>query len=795
MLGLLLQANINYNKDFNVRSFNKQQKTLQNIKKEIAQKKSILYEDPDIYSSDHSSSQGEETMRNSHISKKNTSFFSFNSKINDVENNNRVISKISKSYLQYKKLIKSLDIIIIILVFITCIMIQLDNSHTYNKNKKKRVLTSRLAQCISGDTTLVRGGKIIEINCTDNNYLNPEEYDEVFNKKNYLNQIDFNNKNVYQIPVHFEIDEYDAILRIFILIFTAVTIVLNFIVRKFQHIIVYYYSKQEDVSIFKTSIFAIFLIETIILLLIPYPNITRIFFYKELGLYILIPLSTYLSAFSLLRIIFILKILDSVTRWTSSMSEYICNKNSCKANEMFAFKAFQKEHPFIVLIFLLFGSCLVFGYSMRSFEILYWEHQQDSEFYQEWEYIWNCFWFVFVSMTTVGYGDFFPKTTPGRVCSLLCCFVGNYFVSTMMIFMTSITAKNEKEEKAYRLIIRLQHKEEIKNIYSEIIFCAFKTAKLNIKLKKKYAKNFFTQKNVRVKHILDKKSFLRQKMFFYMNRINLLKKEINRNTISLSKEKLFEICDRIKNDVEGIRYEMNFLEIINNSMKNYTNIQLKALSNLKKDYMTTKLLFEIISSNHELFPKVGNFLEIDKEIQKILKEPESKNSKRIVLSQTATPEKQQSHTPIMNIKRVKFNLLNSEIKKTRSTLDSEEKPKKTNSNKKNNSYTDILPEDPKNLSESFSFLFNQGPLENRTKSVLVKKKYSCKVSKAYEDIFDKVEMRKAERTNSSKKMNIYRHMSANNVSRKIKDDSSNCEEEKDSKMTREVTNEINNKEN
>ena len=788
MLGLLLQANLNYNKDFNVRSFSKQQQNLQNIKKEIAQKKSILYEDPDIYSSDHSSSQGEDALKNSHISKKNTSIFSINSKINAIENNNRAIVKISKSYLRYKKLIKTLDIIIIILVIITCIIIQLDDSHTYNKNKQKRILTGRLAQCIAGDTTLVRGGKIIEINCTDNNYLNPEEYDIVFNRKNYLNQINFKNKDVYQIPIHFEIDDYDEVLRIFILITTAITIVLNFIVRKLQHIIEYYYSKQEDVSLFKTSIFAIFLIETLILLLIPYPKITRVFFYKELGLYILIPLSTYLSAFSLLRIIFVLKILDSVTRWTSSMSEYICNKNSCRANEMFAFKAFQKEHPFIVLIFLLFGSCLVFGYSMRSFEILYWEHQQDSEFYQEWEYIWNCFWFVFVSMTTVGYGDFFPKTTPGRICSLLCCFVGNYFVSTMMIFMTSLTAKNEKEEKAFRLILRLEHKKEIRNIYSNVIFCALKTAKYNMRLKKKYSKSNFGRRSKNVKKILEKKDLLRKKMNYFMSKVVLLKKEISRNTISLSKEKLFEICDRIKNDVEGIRYEMNFLEIINNSMKNYTNIQLKALSNLKKDYLTTKLFFEIISSNDEIFPKIGKFLQKDKIIQEVLKEEDIRsNRKKIVLSKITTPVKEISHTPIISKKRVKFNL-SSSVKKNKDVLESERSPQKAqSSNRNNNSYNDSLPEDPKCLTERYNFLFNKTPFDNRTKSVLVKKKYSCKISKAYGDIFDKVEMRKMERTNSNKNMNIYKHLSSNTIKRKLNDDAS-CEEEKeDSKMTREVT--------
>jgi hypothetical protein len=86
-------------------------------------------------------------------------------------------------------------------------------------------------------------------------------------------------------------------------------------------------------------------------------------------------------------------------------------------------------------------------------------------------------------MTTVGYGDFFPKTTFGRVLSIFCSLVGCYFVSSLMLFLTNLTEKNEKEEKAFKLIKRLEYKKEIKNLQSHLIFNGFKYVKL-IKLKK-----------------------------------------------------------------------------------------------------------------------------------------------------------------------------------------------------------------------------------------------------------------------------------------------------------------------
>ena len=73
-------------------------------------------------------------------------------------------------------------------------------------------------------------------------------------------------------------------------------------------------------------------------------------------------------------------------------------------------------------------------------------------------------------MTTVGYGDFYPKTQVGRVITIFCSLVGCYFVSSMMVFMTNKTAKNEKEEKAFKLIIRLQYRKSVRDYQSKLIY-------------------------------------------------------------------------------------------------------------------------------------------------------------------------------------------------------------------------------------------------------------------------------------------------------------------------------------
>ena len=89
-------------------------------------------------------------------------------------------------------------------------------------------------------------------------------------------------------------------------------------------------------------------------------------------------------------------------------------------------KAYQKNNPFISLIFLFLLSCVCFALCIRIYEIHYWESQK--LILQNWKYRWNSIWCVFVSMTTVGYGDFFPKTHFSRILIIVSCIIGIYFV-------------------------------------------------------------------------------------------------------------------------------------------------------------------------------------------------------------------------------------------------------------------------------------------------------------------------------------------------------------------------------
>jgi len=91
--------------------------------------------------------------------------------------------------------------------------------------------------------------------------------------------------------------------------------------------------------------------------------------------------------------------MKAINAYTSSReSEKICNSFHVQADIFFAFKVAQKESPFFYLFLFFVLTCLVFGMAVRNFELYYWETQ--TVVYQDWTYLWNAMWCIFVTLTT-----------------------------------------------------------------------------------------------------------------------------------------------------------------------------------------------------------------------------------------------------------------------------------------------------------------------------------------------------------------------------------------------------------
>ena len=95
-------------------------------------------------------------------------------------------------------------------------------------------------------------------------------------------------------------------------------------------------------------------------------------------------------------------------------------------------KAYLKLKPYHILTLGLVLSTFVLGLALRVFE-------RASIADENFNYIWNAFWVVILTMTTIGYGDIYPTTHLGRVTCIIACIWGVFILSLFVVALTSTT--------------------------------------------------------------------------------------------------------------------------------------------------------------------------------------------------------------------------------------------------------------------------------------------------------------------------------------------------------------------
>jgi Ion channel len=80
-------------------------------------------------------------------------------------------------------------------------------------------------------------------------------------------------------------------------------------------------------------------------------------------------------------------------------------------------------------------------------------------------------------MTTVGYGDIYPKTTLGRIVGIVIALWGLFLVSIFTVTLSNLFTFTAGEKKAYDLGQRLTLKDELKVSAANVLGSSYKSRK------------------------------------------------------------------------------------------------------------------------------------------------------------------------------------------------------------------------------------------------------------------------------------------------------------------------------
>lgn len=139
-------------------------------------------------------------------------------------------------------------------------------------------------------------------------------------------------------------------------------------------------------------------------------------------------------------------------------------------------KSLLNKRPYsMLMIFFMITSCW-FSFAVRLFERPYYDDPKvgnvasDSSSYQDYSLFNNAWWLIVVTMTTVGYGDYYPKTHLGRLIVILACFCGVFLVSLTVVTLTSASEFSKGEKKTYEILHRLKQRKVIERFARKVIF-------------------------------------------------------------------------------------------------------------------------------------------------------------------------------------------------------------------------------------------------------------------------------------------------------------------------------------
>jgi hypothetical protein len=150
--------------------------------------------------------------------------------------------------------------------------------------------------------------------------------------------------------------------------------------------------------------------------------------------------------------------------------------NNRPLNSSLPIKNYISNHPLKFMFISFFASIFFFSSILiiveRPISLF-----EDDKLLDEWT---EMFWFVIVSMTTIGYGDRTVKNIVSRFIIMVLVIWGNFWSSIFLSAVFPYIDLSLREKKAFNQIKRLELKDEIRRLSSDVVKNIIKLNKISL---------------------------------------------------------------------------------------------------------------------------------------------------------------------------------------------------------------------------------------------------------------------------------------------------------------------------
>ena len=203
------------------------------------------------------------------------------------------------------------------------------------------------------------------------------------------------------------------------------------------------------------------------------------------------------------------------SKFYSSSADRVSKMMSSSISMFFAFKCLMKKYPYYMLLYLILLTTVALGLMLQIVEGPVYKANKiiGKKDYNNYENLADCLWNVLIIITTVGYGDYFPKSNLGRFLVIFISFIGIILVSLIIMTLQNFVSFEDNENNAKTFVDRMNSKIEIKEEASNY----FKTTLRFLLTKSHFIRSTKSKEDIEYKNLKGKledsmKSRMRQKV-------------------------------------------------------------------------------------------------------------------------------------------------------------------------------------------------------------------------------------------------------------------------------------------